>query len=238
MLRTGQRRHRRYEVQDVHGSLLFRTVVRVRNLSVAGLALESTDRLQLGRAYSIRLAGDRDAVDLHGTIRWCHLASARPAAGGQARAVYEAGLAFDDVLTERGRSFLAFLGQHVVLAPHQRLTGRFRAEPLLPAELLSRYEFEVLKVSLSGMLVKTPLETSVGACFDLEIRLRAGVVPMEGRVAFVERDEAEKGAVMTRLGLEFVGGDDSAHQALADFIAGELERGAGDGAGSPAPAAD
>ncbi len=64
---SGQRRHKRYEVQDVHGSLLFRTQVHVRNLSVSGLALETPERLQLGRTYAIRLAGNDDAVDVSGT---------------------------------------------------------------------------------------------------------------------------------------------------------------------------
>ena len=138
MANTGQRRHRRYEVHDVHGALLFRTQVKVRNLSVSGLALETPERLQLGRTYAIRLAGDHDAVDVSGTIRWCRLASARPAAGGAPRAVYEAGLAFEGVFSDMAKGLLGFLEHHVVLSPHQRLTGRFRAQALRPAELEAR----------------------------------------------------------------------------------------------------
>ncbi len=235
MPKTGQRRHRRYEVQDVRGSLLFRTNVQVRNLSVSGLSLESAERLQLGRTYAIRLAGSDAAIDVHGTIRWCHLASARPRPGAEPRAVYEAGLAFEDVFTEKGQGLLGFLEQHVVLSPHQRLTGRFRAEPLVPAELEARYEFEVLRLSLSGMLVRTPLEAALDARFGLELRLGDGVVPLEGRVAFVQRDEAAKGAVATQIGMEFVGGTDQARSALARYHAEELERPA-DAPSPPSPA--
>ena len=254
MPKPGQRRHPRYEVQDVHGSLLYRTTVKVRNVSVSGLSLESAERLQLGRAYAIRLAGAGEAVDVHGTIRWGPLSSARPRPGGETRAVYEAGLAFDDVFTGSGRSLLGFLEHHVVLSPQQRLTGRFRADALLPAALEARDEFEVLRLSLSGMLVRTALEASVESRFALELRLRTGTVPLEGRgpvvpgggagkgpvagrVAFVQREEAEKGSVAAQLGIEFVGGTDEARGAVARFIAEELERGPGDPPDGSGPAA-
>lgn len=220
----GQRRHKRYEVHDVHGALLFRTKVRVRNLSISGLALETPERLQLGRRYAIRLAGDGDAVDVSGTIRWCHLASARPAEGGGPTAVYEAGLAFEDVFTEKAQGLLGFLEHHVVLSPQERLTGRFRAEALRPADLEARYAFEVLRLSLSGMLVRTSLEASLGDTYGLELLLRDGLVSTEGRVAYSQRDEVEKGEVATRLGIEFLGMSEEAHRAVAGFIASELER--------------
>ena len=225
---SGQRRHKRYEVQDVHGSLLFRTQVQVRNLSVSGLALETPERLQLGRTYAIRLAGNDDAVDVSGTIRWCHLASARPKTGGEARAVYEAGFAFEDIFTEKAKGLLGFLEHHVVLSPHQRLTGRFRAEALLPADLEARYEFEVLTLSLCGMLVRTPLEASLGSRFGVELGLRGGIVALEGRVAYVQRGDAVKGEVATQLGMEFLDVSEEARRTLAGFIARELERGPGD----------
>ncbi|MCL4809775.1 MAG: PilZ domain-containing protein [Thermoanaerobaculia bacterium] len=220
----GQRRHKRYEVHDVHGALLFRTTVQVKNLSVSGLALETAERLQLGRTYAIRLAGDGDAVDVSGTIRWCHLASSRPKDGGEPRAVYEAGLAFEEIFTEKARGLLGFLEHHVVLSPHERLTGRFRAEALRPAELEARYEFEVLRLSLGGMLVRTSLEASLGDVYGLELLLRDGLVSLDGRVAYSQRGDAVKGEVATQLGMEFLEMSEEARRSVAGFIAAELER--------------
>lgn len=225
MASIGQRRHRRYEVHDVHGSLLFRTKVQVRNLSISGLALETVERLQLGRTYAIRLAGEGEAVDVSGTIRWCHLASKPPKDGSDTRAVYEAGLAFEEVFTEKAKGLLGFLEHHVVLSPHERLTGRFRAEALLPAEVEARYEFEVLKLSLSGMLVRTPLEASLGDTFGVELALRDGIVPLDGRVAYVQRDDTVKGTVATQLGMEFVGMSEESRLCVTTFITRELEHG-------------
>ena len=78
------------------------------------------------------------------------------------------------------------------------------------------------------MLVRTSLEASLGDAFEVELALRDGVVPLNGRVAFVQRDDAAKGEVATQLGLEFVDASESARGALAKFIASELEHGPGD----------
>lgn len=224
MAKTGQRRHPRYEVHDVQGSLLFRTRVEVRNISVSGLALETGERLQLGRSYRIKLTGDGEDVEVSGTIRWCRLAQARSGGGGRPGAVYEAGLAFDDVFTERAHSLLKFLEQHVVLAPQQRLTGRFQAKALGPADLETLYSFEVLTLSLSGMLVRTQLEAALDSAFGLELGLKDGPVSVSGRVAFVHRGVAAKGETVTELGLEFVDVTEESRRAIQGFIAQELER--------------
>ena len=224
MPHAGQRRYKRYEVHDVHGALLFRTQVQVRNLSVAGAAVESSERLQMGRPYAVRLVGDHEACDVTGTIRWCRLSSTRPAPGAEPRAVYLAGLAFEDVFTEKAQGLLGFLEHHVVLAPHERLTGRFRAEALRPADLEARFEFEVLKLSLSGMLVRTSLEASLGARVGLELTLRDGPVATDGRVAFVQR-EPGRGETAAYLGLEFMEPSEKTLGALAGFISRELETG-------------
>jgi hypothetical protein len=78
------------------------------------------------------------------------------------------------------------------------------------------------------MLVKTPLEASLGARFGVELGLRDGLVPLTGRVAFVQRGEALKGEVATELGLEFLEVSVEALGALAGFIARELQSGPGE----------
>jgi hypothetical protein len=224
MSNTGQRRHKRYEVHDVQGSLLFRTQVRVQNISVSGVAIETTERLKLGRVYSIRLSNSSDALDLSGTIRWCRLARTQVEKNGESVTVYEAGLAFDDVFTQKAVDLLRFLENHVILPLHQRVTGRFRVETLGTVDLESRYQFEVVKISLSGMLVKTHLDPVVGSAFVMELALRGGQIPINGRVAHVQRIAGQKGdESLSELGVEFVNVREDAHRALSEFITEELE---------------
>lgn len=223
MSNTGQkRRHKRYEVHDVRGSLLFRTQVKIQNISVSGLAIETTERLKLGRTYSIHLSNAHDTLDLSGTIRWCRLSRTQTGAGGESVSLYEAGLAFEEVFTDKARSLLQFLEQHVILPLHQRITGRFHVETMGPVDIESRYDFEVLKISLSGMLVKTQLEPAVGSSFGMELGLRGGFVPVSGRVAYVQR-AGSKGDPVSELGVEFIDVREDARNALHAFIADELE---------------
>ncbi len=225
MTNTGQRRHKRYEVHDVRGSLLFRTQVKIRNISVSGLAIETTERLKLGRSYTIHLSNAQDSLDIAGTIRWCRLSRTQATVGGEAVPLYEAGLAFDDVFTEKAQSLLRFLELHVVLPLHQRITGRFRVETLGPVDIESRYEFEVVKLSLSGMLVRTQLEPALGSAFGMELGLRQEMVPLDGRVAYVQRAGGAKGEPMIEIGVEFVDVREDARRLLQGFIADELENG-------------
>ena len=89
--------------------------------------------------------------------------------------------------------------------------------------------FYARKLSLGGMLVRTALEAAVDTRFGLELALRDGVVPMTGRVAYAQRDDAGKGEVATLLGIEFLDLSDDARVAIAAFIATELGRTNGDG---------
>jgi hypothetical protein len=222
MSNTGQRRHKRYEVHDVKGGLLFRTQVVVRNISVSGLSFETTERLKLGRNYSLRLSNAHDCVDLKGTIRWCHLARTS-ANGGESVPVYEAGLAFDDVLSERAQNVLRFIEENVVVSIEKRITGRFTPDEIGPAEIEARYDFEVLKISLSGMLVRTQLEAAVGSRFGMEVVLRDSAVPVSGRVASVHRANGGLVEPASELGIEFLDLHEETRLALTSFISNELE---------------
>jgi len=218
-----QRRHKRFEVRDVKGSLLFRTQVQLRNVSVSGLSFETTERLKLGRNYSLRLTNAEGGVDLTGTIRWCHLARTKAVGQSQTLPVYEVGFAFDDVFTDRGQGLIHFIEQHVVLPLEKRITGRFTLETAESADIETRYDFEVLKLSMSGMLVRTQLETAVDSRFGMEVGLKSEMLSVNGRVASVSRSGGTIAEPLSELGIEFVEMHGDVNQALTHFIAEELQ---------------
>ena len=202
MANTGQRRHKRFEVRDVKGSLLFRTQVKLRNVSVSGLSFETTERLKLGRAYSLRLSNSGESVDLTGTIRWCHLAGTR-AMGEDSLPVYEAGLAFDDVFTDRAQAVIRFIERHVILPLEKRITGRFTLETIEP--------------------VRTQLDAAVDSRFGMELGLRDEIVSVHGRVASVSRGVGTREEPLSELGIEFVQLPGEVRDSLTRFISQELE---------------
>jgi hypothetical protein len=223
MATSDHRRHKRYEVRDIHGFLLFRVQVEVKNISLAGIAVETTQQLKLGRVYSLHLSNQDGGLDVQGTIRWCHLSKTRAISETESVAVYEAGIAFEDVLTEKATSLVHFLEQHVVVPLEKRIIGRFRMESLGPVDLESRYKFEVLKLSISGMLLRTQIEPSVGSAFGMEITLRGGPVPVSGRVAYVNRVGGTLQEPIAELGVEFVDVGEATRLAVTEFISNELE---------------
>ncbi len=221
--RVRRRRHRRYEVHDLNGSLLFRFDVTVLNLSLAGIAVETTRPLKLGKVYSMRFGSGPESVDLDGIVRWCHLVGTRPGSVGGALNLYQAGLAFDGTLTEKSERLLEFMKEHVVLSVTKRVIGRFKLQAGAPVELAARYDFEVEKLSLSGMLVKTRLVPEIDSAFDMEIRFRGTTLEVEGRIAYAERLGGTEAEPEAALGVEFLDMGEEKTSVLKAFIAEELE---------------
>lgn len=217
-----KRRHQRYEVHDLHGSLLFKVDVTVLNLSLSGMAVETTQQLRLGRVYSVRLGSGRGGVDVDGTVKWCHLMKTKEGPGGQPVNVFHVGITFDGTLTAKASKLLEFMQQHVVLALQKRIMGRFKLKTGSPVALATRYDFEVVKLSLGGMLVKTHLIPDVDSAFDMELRIAGHPIEVAGRIAYVERVGGTDSDPESQLGVEFLALDEDRGRVLREFIANEL----------------
>lgn len=217
------RRYRRYEVHDLHGSLLFRVDVTVLNLSLAGMAVETTQQLKLGKVYSVKLGNGSGFVDVDGTVRWCHLIRTKEGPGGEPVNVYHVGITFGGTLTEKASQLLEFMQEHVVLALQHRVMGRFKLKAGSPVALETRYDFEVVKLSLSGMLVKTRLLPDPDSSFDMELQIAGGPFEIGGRIAYVRRVGGTDADPESQLGVEFQKLDEARGRVLREFIATELE---------------
>src|SRR5687768_11457970 len=122
------RRFRRYDVADVRGSLLLSLDPRILNMSLTGMAIETGSVLKVGGDYWLRVS-PQDGVPLRFKthVKWCRLVRNERHAGGDVRAVYQAGLDFRDGLDDNARQVLSFLEQNIVVELDRRLTGGFSA---------------------------------------------------------------------------------------------------------------
>jgi hypothetical protein len=220
---TQKRRFRRYEVHDLYGSLLYRVEVKVLNLSVTGMAVEATQQLKLGRAHSVRLGRGEQTIELDATVQWCRLVGTRRMPNSETATVYLAGLTFDGIVSEKARRLMGFLEEHVVLALQKRIVGRFRPKEGAPVELEARVDFEVAKVSLSGMLLKTRVVPAVESAFDVELALAGVPFDSACRVAYSRRTGGTDTEPEAEVGVEFVHLADGNREALRQFIASNLE---------------
>lgn len=102
---TGEKRdHPRLTIRHtgIRNGLL---VGRVINMSLSGLALESTTGLRTGSSHSFRVALGEKPFKIDAEVRWCRLTRTVGGASGDVVPIFRAGLAFTRPLVlfaERG----------------------------------------------------------------------------------------------------------------------------------------
>lgn len=213
-----KRRHRRYNVEGVRGSLRLSMDATILNLSVDGMALETNSWLSVGRKYSFKLRRDGgEGILLLGEVVWCNLVRTTRDDRGETLPVYRAGIKFDDVLSETAREVRSFIEQNaVVRLDSTRLFGRFRI-PEKGADVALEQDFEVRKISFSGMLIEADLVPDLESRFRVEIQSESKPVAVAVRVAHVKELDNPEG-LRAEIGVEFLDLTDEARNALATLL--------------------
>lgn len=209
-----ERRHfQRYDVDDVRGRLAVRTELEILNLSLTGLAAVGRVAVPPGERRTITLAAaDGGEIVLEAVSQRCVL---RDVASRQ----YEIGFDFTHDLGGKAPKILRFLEAHIVVDVDRRVAGRFELAHHDRIAMRELFDFEVRRISRTGMLVETPLlvveENDV-----LDLHLDTEELPLETRVrvASVQRDTHIDSDRATRLGLEFLDLDDRQIGDLSRFI--------------------
>ena len=218
------RRHRRYDVADVRGSLLLSLDARILNMSLTGMLIETGSVLKVGSDYWLRLSGDGPPLRFKIKVQWCRLVRNEKNPAGDVRAVYQAGFDFRDGLDENARQILDFLEKHIVVELDRRLTGRFGLASLSTAAIAIRHDFEVRRLSLGGMMVETVWEPAPDSTLELEIHTGRTVVRTRGRVCSVLPAIGDpNGPPVFAVGLEFLGLAAEDQRSLATLLETLLE---------------
>ena len=217
-----KRTHPRYDVQDVRGTLLFSMDARVVNISLDGMAVETSTWLQLGRRYAVKVPHANASLSLPGEVRWSRLVRTERTPRGEIAPIYRAGLHFDDVLTETAQKLLSFLEENAVIRLEKRLFGRFKIATDCEVNLDSEIEFVVRRISLSGMLIETDMAPEVDSRFEMEVRFDGGALEMVGRVVNVREASTDTGEKVVQAGIEFVDMRAEERARLEDFIRTQL----------------
>ena len=166
-----QRRHRRFHLTEVRGSLVLSLDARIRDISLSGMALESATRLDPHRAYSFRLGSASAPVSVTGTVVWCFLQGTRRLDSGEVVPVYQAGVRFQDVLSENARDIQRFLAENAIITVETRLFGRFSVREGQTVRLDSATDFQTLAISGQGLRVRTAAQIEAGSSCEIELEL-------------------------------------------------------------------
>lgn len=228
------RRHDRFSAEDVHGEFSYSVQARVLNISLGGLAVRTQTQLKIGRKYRFRLGAHSKAVQLEGSVRWCRLSGTERQESGDIVPVYEAGISFDDVLTDKAEELLQFMEKNIVLDLRKRISGRFTVDEANSLDLESHSGFEVKQISLSGMMIETEVATPPGTIFELEMRLGRKKFASAARIVYMseiesEAEDGDEKARLYRMGVEFMRTPEDKRAVLEAFIRTELDREEGRG---------
>lgn len=202
------RRNPRFDVENLDGRLAFNLGAEVVNISPAGMCVRTTSPLVVHRSYDISLSQAGEQVRLKGTVRWCTLRSTRRTQSNEVEPLYEAGVAFDGLLTDAAVPLLDFLRNNVVLnlseedAIGNRLFGRFEVRDS-EVELTDRDDFEIRRLSLSGMLARSASHLPRHTRCTLQFELDGAIFRSKARVVHSSQVDDEEETVYD-MGVEFL----------------------------------
>ncbi len=198
-----RRRHPRFTVTDVNGTMTSASRVEVVNMSMSGIAIQLDRSLHIDRDYTIHVATKDTNLSLTGRVVWCTLSGIQKRTRGDDLPLYSAGLKFTDAMSPKQIQLLQFLDDHWE-GGEKRLGGlRFRIEAPGSVFLEVPQRYTVRLISMTGALIQMDRELAVNEKYPMEIRLSAGqAIRFAGRVASCAENKA-RSPVLYDIGISF-----------------------------------
>lgn len=214
-----RRRSPRYVVFGVRGYLTFQAEARIVDLSLAGVSVETAHHLQIGKSYSIKLAHDGRELRLAGTVLRSRLGMVRRGDGGT-EPVYRVGIRFTDPTEQQIESLRALLGASAEVSLDGEVVGRFELGVPASVRLHSDYQFEVRKISATGMLIEANLAPRKDSLVEVCVPLDGEELRAAARIAYVA--PVAGAADRHELGIEFRDLTPSNRARLESFIVSQV----------------
>lgn len=217
-----KRKFKRYNVDGIHGNMLFSSDVNIVNISIDGSAIETTKRLNIDKEYALKIKYKDNILNLEGFVVWSILSHTETKKNGEVVPIYKSGIRFTNVLSEKSSNLLRFIDENKTESIEKRVLGvRFKIKRVGDAMIDYPYEYNVKRLSLSGMLIETDNVFDVDSSHDMEIFLDSRILPVFGRIVNCVESKSEN---LTRydIGIEFVSMSDEDKIFLSDFL-GSLE---------------
>ena len=167
-----RRRSLRYPAGGVSGILPGAVPLEIVDVSEVGLAVETAERLQMGRTYNVRVQYRQKQAEMCAEVVWCRLAETRQIKPGEFAPWYHAGLVFPDGLDDIGHALLATMKNLCITTVPTRLLGSAKF-PARGTGALSKVttEIQVRKISQKGLSGLLSIEPEPFSRIDLDIPL-------------------------------------------------------------------
>jgi len=211
------RRNKRHVVDGIEGNVLYTSDIEVLNLSIDGAAIETAKRLELNREYTFKLKYHDSFISLRGSVVWAILVS-KVKNNGAVTPVYRAGIRFTDTLSEKANMLLQFIEDNRIKKRENRLGGvRFNISSTEHMKVDLPHEYQVIKISLSGMLVETEYPLVIESHYNIELFINSHNLKIVGRVVY-SKEYVVDNAVKYEIGMEFFEISEDDERILQEFL--------------------
>lgn len=219
-----RRRHKRYNVDSIHGNLLYSSGINIVDISLKGAAIETSQRLEIGKDYSLKIRYRDTTLNLRGIIIWSLLSRTERQKTGHTVTVYKAGMKFTNTLTENSRNLLNFINENKTETIKKgSLAARFRVRDVGAAEIDYLHNYDIKKLSLSGMLIESDAVFDVDSRTEMDIFIEDRKISFTGRVVnCVELILGDR--TLYNIGIEFNDMSPEDRDYLKNYISSLKER--------------
>lgn len=217
-----QRQHRRFAVENVQGTIIYAADLKILNISIDGVSIETSQRLVIDREYALRWQVVDGRINIRGKVVWSTLIHSKNERG-EIIPVYRAGLQFTSILGDEATILASFIEKNRSEHLEKRVMGvRFKVHQPDSAMIQAPFNYEIRKISMSGMLISAETSFPVDTLHDLSIDISGMTLSAQGRIANCV--EVREGEFMTHaVGIEFMSMPDDDRLRLSAFLE-EVER--------------
>ena len=213
-----KRRNKRHVVEGIEGNVLYTSDIEVLNLSIDGAAIETAKRLELNREYTFKIKYHDSYISLRGCVVWAILVSKVDKKTGAFTPVYRAGIRFIDTLSEKANMLLQFIEDTRIKKRENRLGGvRFNISSDGHMKVDLPHEYQVIKISLSGMLVETEYPLDIESHYNIELFINDRNLNIVGRVAN-SKEVVVDNIAKYKIGIEFFEISEDDERILQEFL--------------------
>jgi Tfp pilus assembly protein PilZ len=217
-----KRRHQRFIVEgkDIHAKTTFASEIEILDMSLGGARIKGTKNLRVSSTYHITLEREGKPFSLKCRVIWMHLSGSLKTESGETVPVYTAGVEFQDIFSGEAKGLLEFLEDYTA-SYELRLRGvRITIHGREKAVLNQEEKYDVMNISLGGILIQANQPMEIGSKFPMELRLsqEKDSVRFQGRIAScIERTSEDSKCY--DVGIEFFDMEENERARLSTFIA-------------------
>jgi c-di-GMP-binding flagellar brake protein YcgR len=224
MSEEDKRQFKRFSIQgkDVHCKMHVATDVRLLNISLSGGSIRLHRRLNMGSRYHFHIEAGNGKITLNCVVVWEKMVASQKNEKGDMLPVYEVGIKFDEVLSDKGNEVIQFIENNLSQEEFRARVRGLRVEIIKPDKTVISDQlgnYNVIKISQSGILIDSDYKLDVESKFTMELSLpeERGSVKFMGRVASCsETHEADSRGYET--GIEFLEMSNTDKSKIQEFI--------------------